>query len=316
MLMTLQLDAVTDDYYKPSPELLAAINTALFLNRPLLLSGEPGTGKTECADFVARQLKRLYPDRFRFPKALRFNTKSVSQSSDLFYHYDAVAHFGDKTGRSKESFTSFNSLGIAILATNVPQPEWEKFNNYTSEILPRKPPYGSVVLIDEIDKAPRDFPNDLLSELEKPPFKFSIRELVNFDGVQDPAYPIVVMITSNNEKGLPDAFLRRCVFHYIKFPEAASLVRIVASNLKLENPHIETAIMRFLELRGNNIAKKPATSELIDWIACLQHRQLLNGQLADWKAADPQYKQQVLETLGILAKSKPDFEALSQTIAG
>src|SRR5690349_21804861 len=135
--MLIQISQPADDYYKPSPELLAAINTALFLKRPLLLSGEPGTGKTECANFIARQLQKLYPDKFNSAKALRFNTKSVSQSTDLFYNYDAVAHFGDKTGQSKECFVSFNSLGVAILATHPPQLVWEKFCNYKSEVLDR-----------------------------------------------------------------------------------------------------------------------------------------------------------------------------------
>jgi MoxR-like ATPase len=312
--MTLQLPRTIDDDYIPSPELLAAINTALFLKRPLLVSGEPGTGKTECANFVARQLHQLYPDVFKQVLALRFNTKSVSQSTDLFYAYDAVAHFGDKDKRPKENFISFNSLGTAILATHAPKEEWRKFYNYEAVVLPRQPPTGTVVLIDEIDKAPRDFPNDLLSELEKPPFKFSIRELVNCDFVQNPDYPIVVIITSNNEKGLPDAFLRRCVFHFIKFPEE-SLLPIVTANLRRENEYFATAIAKFLDLRKNNISKKPATSELIDWIACLQHKELLNEKLTQWKEADKEYREQVLATLGILAKSKVDYDTLSQTLA-
>jgi MoxR-like ATPase len=167
--MTIQLPRTIEDAYIPSPELLAAINTALFLKRPLLISGEPGTGKTECAAFLARQLHRLYPDKFALPTAMRFNTKSVSQSSDLFYQYDAVAHFGDKEGKPKEAFVSLmpwvRHPGHAPAA-----PEWAQFCNYSTDVLRRQPPTGSVVLIDEIDKAPRDFPNDLLSELEKPPF--------------------------------------------------------------------------------------------------------------------------------------------------
>ena len=257
--MALQLEPPFEDYYKPSKELLAAVNTALFLQRPLLLSGEPGTGKTECANFVARQLQKAYPESFRNQKASRFNTKSASQSTDLFYGYDAVAHFGDKSNRSKESFITFNSLGIALLCTQAPKEAWAKFHNYETEVVQKKPCFGSVVLIDEIDKAPRDFPNDLLSELEKPPFKFCIKEMADLEITQDSTLPIFIIITSNNEKGLPDAFLRRCVFHHINFPDSAALATIVKSNLQLDNLFIEPAISKFLELRNKNIAKKPAT---------------------------------------------------------
>lgn len=310
----MQITNSPNDFYKPSPELLAAINTALFLNRPLLLSGEPGTGKTACADFVARRLKELQPDMFSLNKALRFNTKSVSQSNDLFYTYDVVAHFGDKTNQPKESFISFNTLGIALLSTHPSQAAWQKFNNYQSDVLSRNPTFGSVVLIDEIDKAPRDFPNDLLSELEKPPFKFAVREVPGFEIVQDTTKPVVIIITSNNEKGLPDAFLRRCVFHHINFPDKDELLTIVSANLKIENEKIELAIARFLDVRKKNLVKKPATSELIDWIACLNEKNLLNTSLSDWRNADQAYKDKVIETLCIIAKSKADVETVSKEI--
>lgn len=316
-MTNLQLYADVTDYYKPGPGLLAAINTALYLKRPLLLAGEPGTGKTECAAFVARQLHKLYGQTFAADKALRFNVKSVSQSGDLFYTYDAVAHFGDKTGKEKEAFISLNALGTALLATHPKDVRWAKLNNYESTVLPRNPPSGSVVLIDEIDKAPRDFPNDLLAELEKPPFQFSIKELPDADVVQDSTFPVVVIITSNNEKALPDAFLRRCIFYYINFPKKDELLSIVKSHLSIENEHLEKAVDRFLDIRRTgNMAKRPATSELIDWIACLQHKSLISNSLADWKRADPAYKAALLTTLGIIAKSKQDTETISQTIAG
>lgn len=312
--MPIQISGSESDFYKPSNELMAAINTALFLQRPLLLAGEPGTGKTECADFAARRLRELYPGTFSAAKALRFNTKSVSQSDDLFYTYDAVGHFGDKTGKEREAFISFNCLGVALLSTYERKAEWEKFRNYHTEVVSRNPAFGSVVLIDEIDKAPRDFPNDLLSELEKPPFKFGIKELTGFRITQNEEKPIFIIITSNNEKGLPDAFLRRCVFHHINFPDEAGLLEIVNSNLKMESKYLGTAIKKFMELRLKNITKKPATSELIDWIACLQQKNLLNSKLADWKNADDNYRKGIIETLGIIAKSKTDFETLSKEI--
>jgi MoxR-like ATPase len=313
----MQVSLNDKDYYKPSSELLAAINTALFLKRPLLLSGDPGTGKTECADFVARQLRNAYPDKFNVEKALRFNTKSVSQSTDLFYSYDAVGHFGDKENRKKEHFICFNSLGTALLATQKQNDDWAAFRNYKSEVVEKYIGFGSVVLIDEIDKAPRDFPNDLLAELEKPPFKFRIKELNDLELTQNPEKPVVVIITSNNEKGLPDAFLRRCVFHHINFPDSATLLNIIKSKLKQENPFFETAISLFLDIRTKkNINKQPATSELIDWITCLKERELLSTQLQNLKNADSSYRKQIADTLGIIAKTKTDFETLKKEIEG
>jgi len=313
----MQITSIAPDNYKPSEELLAAVNTALFLQRPLLLSGDPGTGKTECADFVARQLQLAYPDKFKTAMAMRFNTKSVSQSTDLFYQYDAVAHFGDKENKLKEAFISFNSLGAALLSTLAVNNDWFKFCNYETVVVKKNVGFGSVVLIDEIDKAPRDFPNDLLAELEKPPFKFSVKELTGFEIIQNTEKPIVIIITSNNEKGLPDAFLRRCVFHHINFPGPDMLLDIVKIKMKTENPFFEVAIAMFLEMRNKkNINKPPATSELIDWISCLRERDLLNNDLQNWKNADAGYRKKIADTLGIIAKTKTDFDTLRKEIEG
>ena len=314
--MEIQITNTLADAYQPSKELFAAINTALFLKRPLLLSGDPGTGKTECANFVARRLHFLYPHLFSNAKALRFDTKSGSQSGDLFYSYDAVSHFGDKTNRTKESFISFNSLGIALLGTHPANHQYRSFANYDAEIGNRNPAFGSLVLIDEIDKAPRDFPNDLLAELEKPPFKFNIKELPGFSVEQDTQFPVFIIVTSNNEKGLPDAFLRRCVYHHINFPNTKELLDIVKLNLKIENPHLESVIERFTALRQKNLVKKPATSELIEWIACLQYKHLITGDMDNWRNADPAFKERLTETLGIITKSKADFETISKEISG
>lgn len=314
--MEIQLTSTNVDTYQPSKELFAAINTALFLKRPLLLSGEPGTGKTECANFIARRLNFLYPQIFTLPTALRFDTKSGSQSSELFYSYDAVSHFGDKTNRPKESFISFNSLGIALLGTHAANHQYRAFANYDSDILSKNPAFGSLVLIDEIDKAPRDFPNDLLAELEKPPFKFSIKEIPGFTIEQDTSFPVFIVVTSNNEKGLPDAFLRRCVYHHINFPGTKELLDIVKMNLNIQNPHIESVIERFTDLRQKNLIKNPATSELIEWIACLQYKNLLTGDMGNWRNADEGFKERLIGTLGIITKSKADFETISKEISG
>ncbi|TMM58025.1 MoxR family ATPase [Maribacter algarum] len=313
--MEIKDELLTEDYYRPNKDLLAAINTALFLKRPLLLSGEPGTGKTECANFIARQLQKSFSNNFKSDKALRFNTKSVSQSTDLFYSYDAVSHFGDKEGKPKENFISLNCLGVAILQTLPVNENWNSFQNYTSDVVNDDSGRGSVVLIDEIDKAPRDFPNDLLSELEKPPFKFTIKELNGLGFMQDDASPIVVVITSNSEKGLPDAFLRRCIFHHINFPSPEVLLEIVRTNLQLESPFFANAIDLFMHLRNmNNIGKAPATSELIDWICCLEKNELLDSNLKDWKNASPEFHNKIRNTLGIIAKNRADFEIMSKEL--
>lgn len=313
----LQINAIAKDLYKPSDDLLAAINTALFLQRPLLLSGEPGTGKTECADFVARQLKIAYPKIFKEEKALRFNTKSISQSTDLFYQYDAVGHFGDRDNKPKESFISFNGLGVALLKTQEVKEEWMDFRNYKSDVVEHGIGYGSVVLVDEIDKAPRDFPNDLLAELEKPPFKFNIKELNEKPFTQNAEKPIVIIITSNNEKGLPDAFLRRCVFHHINFPGPEVLMDIIKSKLVGDDLPFAHAIDMFLQFRNmKNINKPPATSELIDWISCLKENNLLDSNLENWNNATPEYRERIIKTLGVIAKNKADFKYLKDDIAG
>jgi MoxR-like ATPase len=226
-----------------------------------------------------------------------------------------VMHFADKTNQPKASFISFNSLGAAILATNTLDDSYRQFRNFDKAVGSKKPVFGSVVLIDEIDKAPRDFPNDLLAELENPPFKFSIKELPDFDITQDLRYPVFIVITSNSEKGLPDAFLRRCVFHHIGFPSPKELLQIVTMNLRATDLLIEPAIDLFTELRQKNLSKKPGTSELIDWIACLQNKLLLDKRLSNWRNADAEYKESIIETLGIIAKSKTDFELLSRAIS-
>ena len=304
-----------EDSYIASKDLLAAINTALFLKRPLLISGEPGTGKTECADFVARQLRIAYPDKFKSETALRFNTKSVSQSTDLFYQYDAVGHFGDQGNGLKQSFISFNSLGKAVLRTHDSQEEWASFQNYQTEVANGNEGFGSVVLIDEIDKAPRDFPNDLLAELEKPPFKFNIKELNHLEFKQHDEMPIIVIITSNSEKGLPDAFLRRCVFHHISFPEPNLLLEIVKAKLHSNNPVFADAIHLFNRFRSlTNIGKPPATSELIDWISCLIEENLLDEELQELPTASAEYRKKLKDTLGVIAKNKADFEILNHEI--
>lgn len=235
--------------YLPSPELIKAVNLAIFLEkRPLLLKGEPGCGKTCLAQAVAYELGLSYEAWY---------IKSTTRARDGLYTYDAVGRLHDaqlsRMGKAKnsqvENLDNYIKLG----------PLGRAFKNQQR----------TVVLIDEIDKADIDFPNDLLRELDEQ--KFTIEE----KGEEVKAnYPPIVFVTSNDEKDLPDAFLRRCLFYYIQFPYP-QLVDIVKSHFSQSCPElVEAAVKRFTELRQKmekgKAGKKVSTSELLDWFAVLR----------------------------------------------
>lgn len=231
-----------DEAYIASPALAAAVNTALAAEQPLLVTGEPGTGKTTLADSVARQLG--------FGAVLKFATRSEHQARDCLYTFDSMRRFYDaqvEDPRAKDpaAYVRFEALGQAIRAES-----------------PR------VVLIDEIDKAPRDFPNDLLNVLDGE-VQFEVHETgERFVAAHRP----VVIITSNSERPLPDPFLRRCVFHRIDPPTEALLRRIVRARFdprELEQRFVDVALRRFSELRQMQLEKPPATGELLVWIRVL-----------------------------------------------
>jgi MoxR-like ATPase len=256
------------DGYLPDEGLADAIRVALILRKPLLLTGEPGTGKTECASYLAWKLG--YRDR------LMFEAKSNSEARDLFYTYDTLGRFHAKDNNGSRpdarDFIHYNALGEAILQTRprreveqaLPPEDWDHYG-----------PAQSVVLIDEIDKAPRDFPNDLLNEIDRVYFK--IPELGNTLVRASDGFEPVLVITSNSEKNLPAAFLRRCVYYHIPFPEGR-LEQIVASRLHefrdASSPLLGEAIKFFMYLRGGAAAveKPPATAELLDWLLYLVQR--------------------------------------------
>jgi MoxR-like ATPase len=264
--------------YLPDPGLADAIRVALILRRPLLLTGEPGTGKTDCARYLAWKLR--YGSE---PKCepLIFEAKSTSEATDLFYTYDTLGRFQAKQSGEASidplDFIHYNALGEAILQAYpadakelqgcLPKDGWE-----------HRGPLQSVVLIDEIDKAPRDFPNDLLNEIDRSYFK--IRELKNrkIDAPAD-KLPLVV-ITSNSEKNLPAAFLRRCIYYDIPFPKEddGRLEAIVGSRLGefkgLDSPLLKDAIqfLRYLREGDAGLQKVPATAELLDWLLYLTNR--------------------------------------------
>jgi len=229
----------TDGYITSAP-LEQAVNAAIALGRPLLIKGEPGTGKTVLAGHVAQALGL---------RLVRWQVKSTTRAADGLYVYDTVqrlhdSRFGDADVTDIKRYIRLGPIGDAFSS-----------------------PDQVVLLIDEVDKADLEFPNDLLQELDE--MRFTVLETA--EEIQARHRPLVV-ITSNNEKELPDAFLRRCVFHYIEFPSRELMVRIIGVHFPdLEQQLLDDCIASFYALREvAGLRKKPSTSELLDWIAALR----------------------------------------------
>jgi len=261
--------------YIADPSLEADVNAAVALARPLLVKGEPGTGKTLLAQAIAEGLAK---------PLLTWHIKSTSKAVDGLYHYDVVQRLNDSRfgGGDVSDIRRYIKLGVLGQAFTAAE--------------------QSVVLIDEIDKADLEFPNDLLRELDE--MAFFIHELD--ETVRSRHRPIVV-ITSNAEKELPDAFLRRCVFHYIDFPDPELMERIVRVHFPdLEARLLEACLKRFYEIRGvEGLRKKPSTSELLDWICVL----LQSGvSFEDLQRAAPY--------LGTLVKQEQDQDTLLRRRTG
>lgn len=269
-------------HYQPSAELVDAVNVSLALGAPLLLTGEPGTGKTQVAHYLAwyfggLPLHPLY-------------VRSTTTAEELLYRFDAVAylHAANDPARRGQRVDKGEFVEEG--------PLWRA---YESEA-------PAVVLIDEIDKAPRDLPNDLLNILDQHEFHCPERDRTVSRGERPPP---VVVITSNSERRLPEPFLRRCIFHHIDFSE--ELVRRAVAARVGDFPHLpaavrEAAILRFLELRARQeIRKKPATAELLAWLAILSAR--------GWDDAEGLRRRRLAElpALGALIKDRDDCALLA-----
>jgi len=231
------------DQYVATQDLMLAVNAAITLKRPLLVKGEPGTGKTMLAEEVARALDM---------PLMQWHIKSTTKAQQGLYEYDAVSRLRDSQLADDASVEKVRDIRNYIVRGTL----WQAF---TSE-------QPVALLIDEIDKADIEFPNDLLRELDRMEFYvYETRELVRA------RHRPVVFITSNNEKELPDAFLRRCFFHYIKFPDADTMKQIVDVHFPdLKKELLAAALKNFYDVRNlPGLKKKPSTSELLDWLKLL-----------------------------------------------
>jgi len=227
------------DAYVATDDLTIAVNAAVTLERPLLVKGEPGTGKTELAKQVARGLDL---------RLIEWNIKSTTRAQQGLYEYDAVSRLRDSQLGEDKVHDVANYIKKGKL--------WEAFDADEKVVL----------LIDEIDKADIEFPNDLLQELDK--MEFFVYE--TGETIRARQRPVVI-ITSNNEKELPDAFLRRCFFHYIRFPDMETMKQIVeVHHPGIKEALLTTALTQFFEIRDQQgLKKKPSTSEVLDWLKLL-----------------------------------------------
>ncbi len=265
--------------YIATPDLQLAVNAAITLQRPLLIKGEPGTGKTMLAEEVATVLG--------IP-LLQWHIKSTTKAQHGLYEYDAVSRLRDSQLGDERVADIANYIIKGVL--------WEAFES----------DQPTVVLIDEVDKADIEFPNDLLRELDRMEFYcYETRQLI-----QAKHRPIFI-ITSNNEKELPDAFLRRCFFHYIAFPDKETMAQIVEAHFPgLQENLLREALAVFFELRQiNGLKKKPSTSELLDWL------KLLKSEGIDAEKLVAQNKRlELLPLYGALMKNEQDVNVMQRMV--
>lgn len=262
--------------YIASRDLQIAVNAAIIMEKPLLIKGEPGTGKTMLAYELASALNK---------KLFTWHIKSTTKAQQGLYDYDAVSRLRD----SQLGDQKVHDIANYIIKGKL----WEAFESQEQVVL----------LIDEIDKADIEFPNDLLLELDKMMFYcYEMRREIT--AIHRP----IVIITSNNEKELPDAFLRRCFFHYISFPDRSTLESIVNVHYPdMEKSLVEEAMKHFYGLREvNGLKKKPSTSELLDWLKLLTANQITSDALRK------DVQQGNLPLVGALVKNEQDLKLLQK----
>lgn len=259
--------------YVVTPELMHAVNVSIALGKPLLVKGEPGTGKTMLAESIASSLGK---------ELLVWSVKSTTKAREGLYVYDTVQRLYD---------SQFNEGDVADIGKYI------RLGKLGEAFVAKEQP---VLLIDEIDKADLEFPNDLLWELDR--MEFYIHETK--ETIRAKNRPIVI-ITSNAEKELPDPFLRRCVFHYIAFPDREQMKSIIDVHFEdLEASLLERAMEAFYEIRDvRDLQKKPSTSELIDWIRALQISGVPAEKIAEY-----------LPFAGVLLKKNQDIDAVSRKL--
>jgi MoxR-like ATPase len=289
----LKLDA---PYFVPGEQLEIAINTALAVGEPLLITGEPGTGKTQAAYYAAYKLG--------LGDVLHFQVKSDSSAADLLYHFDSVRYFRDASLQTARWRIPDHEKGEAVddnkrSLNKEPYVERRALWTAFESALPR------VLLIDEIDKAPRDFPNDLLHELDQ--MEFTVTETGKTIKPRNEGVRPIIFITSNSERRLPEPFLRRCVYHHIRFSEEI-VTRAVESRRAeygdLDQDFLDMAVQRFLALRQRNLRKRPSTGELLVWLRVIALKVGTQPERLDTDLTK-------LPFIGALLKDHQDIEELS-----